>query len=158
MALSPIDGVRLFIGDTLEPQTFTDDQIQYFLDMAGGSVRNAAIFAIYAMLADLGKNKSIYRETAGNYEAWSNAIEYYKLILANITSNPTLGLGSLMPYAAGIDRNDVLTNQYDGSSYSGNLVRTTQDVDRDAGCWDYRYGWMGRFCNGMPDLPYWCIN
>lgn len=151
--LTPIQAVRLFIGDSTSPFTFIDDEIQYFLDMGGQSVRQATIFALYALLADLAKNKSIIRETAGHYEVWSNAIEWYKLLLSNITSNPTLGLGSLMPYAAGIDRADVILNNYDCSSYNGGIVNTVQQADRS----NSPYGWLDRFRYGVPDLPYWYV-
>ena len=107
MALSNIQAVRLFISDRSEPYTFSDEDIQYFLDMSGGSVRQASILALYAIIGDLAKNKSIYRETTGDIEVWSNAIDWYKLLLTNFNTNPTLGLGNLMPYAAGIDRCDV---------------------------------------------------
>lgn len=152
MALSAINGVRLFIGDTSEPFTFTDEEIQYFLDMAGGQVRQASIFAIYSIIADLGKNKSVYRETAGHYEVWSNAIEWYKLLLANINSNPTLGLGSLLPYAAGIDTDDVRSNQIDKSAYSGKIARTAQQIEIEG-----KYCWLGRFAYGLPAFPYWYV-
>lgn len=152
--LTPIQAVRLFIGDSTAPFTFIDDEIQYFLDMGGQSVRQATIFALYALLADLAKNKSIIRETAGHYEVWSNAIEWYKLLLSNITSNPTLGLGSLMPYAAGIDRADMINNSYDRSGYQGKIVHTVQQIDQDS-C--SPYGWLDRFRYGVPDLPAWYI-
>jgi hypothetical protein len=151
MALTPIQAVRLFIGDNSEPYTFTDEEIQYFLDMAGGSVRQASIFAIYAILADLAKNKSVYRETAGHYEVWSNALDWYKLLLSNITQNPTLGLGSLNIYAAGIDTVDVWNNRADCGSYSGKIVKTIDEVDCKEG------HWMDRFAYGIPDLPYWVV-
>lgn len=158
MALTNIQGVRLFIGDSFEPFTFLDEEIQYFLDLGGQSVRQATIFALYAVLADLAKNKSIIRETAGHYEVWSNALDWYKLLLANITANPTLGLGSLMPYAAGIDREDVRSNEYDRTAYKGNLVTTSKEIERDGrGVWDSRYGWLDRFQYGMPDFPFWYI-
>jgi len=111
MALTPIQAVRLFIADSTDPYTFADEEIQYFLDMTGSNVRQASIYAIYAIIADLAKNKSVYRETAGHYEVWSNALDWYKLLLGNITSNPTLGLGNLSVYVAGIDRGDMLSSQ-----------------------------------------------
>jgi len=151
MALTPIQAVRLFIGDNSEPYTFTDEEIQYFLDMAGGSVRQASIFAIYAILADLAKNKSVYRETAGHYEVWSNALDWYKLLLSNITQNPTLGLGSLNIYAAGIDTVDVWNNRADCGAYSGKIVQTIDEV----GCKEGH--WMDRFAYGIPDLPCWVV-
>lgn len=150
MALTPIQAVRLFIGDSSEPYTFTDEEIQYFLDMSGNNVRQASIFAIYAILADLAKNKSVYRETAGHYEVWSNALDWYKLLLANINENPTLGLGSLMPYAAGIDTIDVIENKVDCNSYSGKIARTVDSVN----CSGH---WLDRFAYGIPDLPYWVV-
>lgn len=151
MALTPIQAVRLFIGDNSEPYTFTDEEIQYFLDMAGGSVRQASIFAIYAILADLAKNKSVYRETSGHYEVWSNALDWYKLLLSNITQNPTLGLGSLNIYAAGIDTVDVWNNRADCGAYSGNIVQTIDEVACKEG------HWIDRFAYGIPDLPYWVV-
>jgi len=152
MALTPIQAVRLFIGDSSEPYTFTDEDIQYFLDMAGNSVRQASIFAIYAILADLAKNKSVYRETAGHYEVWSNALDWYKLLLDNINTNPTLGLGSLMPYAAGIDTTDVWDNRADLGAYSGVIVHTVDKVNRENSG-----HWLDRFTYGIPDLPYWVV-
>lgn len=147
MALSPIQAVRLFIADTSEPFTFSDEEVQYFLDMSGGSVRQASIYALYAIIADLAKNKSVYREMTGDIEVWSNAIDWYKLLLNGITSNPTLGLGTLMPYAAGIDREDVLLNQMDLSVQRANIPKTDCCIGN---CLD-------RFRFGVPSLPIWIV-
>lgn len=147
MALSSIQAVRLFISDRTEPYAYSDEDIQYFLDMAGGSVRQASILALYAIIGDLAKNKSIYRETTGDIEVWSNAIDWYKLLLGSFNSNPTLGLGNLQPYAAGIDRCDVLANEYDMSVNHANIPKA------DCGVMNCLY----RFQYGVPDLPRWVV-
>ncbi len=147
MALSNIQAVRLFISDRTEPFTFSDEDIQYFLDMSGGSVRQASILALYAIIGDLAKNKSIYRETTGDIEVWSNAIDWYKLLLTNFNTNPTLGLGNLRPYAAGIDRCDVIANEMDLSVNRANIPNT------DCGIMNCLY----KFQYGMPELPRWVV-
>lgn len=147
MALSNIQAVRLFISDRVEPYTFSDEDIQYFLDMSGGSVRQASILALYAIIGDLAKNKAIYRETTGDIEVWSNAIDWYKLLLGSFDSNPMLGLGSLMPYAAGIDRCDVLANDMDLSVNRANIPKTDCGV----------FNCLHKFQYGMPELPRWVV-
>jgi hypothetical protein len=145
MALTDIQKVRLLISDSSEPYMFSDEEIQEFLDMSGGNVRQAAILAIYSTISYLAKNKSVYRETAGNIEVWSNAIEWYKLLLGNFNSNPVLGLGALTVYAAGIDKADVWANKYDPSVNHADIPRTSCDISN---C-------FYRFADGVPDLPAW---
>lgn len=145
MALTDIQKVRLLIADNNEPYMFSDEEIQEFLDMAGGNVRQASMFALYSTISYLAKNKSVYRETAGNIEVWSNALDWYKLLLDNFIKDPILGLGAISVYAAGIDKADVLANKFDPSVNHANIPKTSCDIGN---C-------FYRFIDGVPDFPAW---
>lgn len=62
---TPIEKVRLLIGDVTAPQQFTDDQINIFLDMASDSVRIAAALALESWAATL--TDSVESEKIGDY-------------------------------------------------------------------------------------------
>ncbi|MNQ73283.1 hypothetical protein D3C85_880100 [compost metagenome] len=113
MALTPVQQVRLFIGDTpTSPfyQLFTDEEIQTFIDMSGGDVMQAArMGAISASFQLAGWTT---RERTGDIEVWSSLSTQYLKALDNLIKDPSfksLPTG-LHPYAAGISWEDVCNN------------------------------------------------
>jgi len=113
MALTDIETVRLLIGDIpTSPfyQLFTDEEIQQFLDLNGGNVRQASRMAAIAASMQLAGWTS--RERVGDIEVWSNlSTQYLKALenLINDSSSASIPNG-LMPYASGISWADMCAN------------------------------------------------
>jgi len=116
MALTDIDAVRLLIGDTQSSPFYpllSDDQIEYFLEMFNGSVRQAARQA--AVSASMAISWVPTREKTGDIEVWNDYAKQYQLALSYlINENPNTYLSSgIMPYAAGISWEDIISNRSD---------------------------------------------
>ena len=113
MALTDVEVVRLLIGDTpTSPfyQLFTDEEIQQFLDLNGGNVRQAArMAAIAASMQLAGWNT---RETTGDISVWNELSTAYLKALDNFINDSSSASipNGLMPYASGISWVDVNTN------------------------------------------------
>ena len=113
MALTDVEIVRLLIGDTpTSPfyQLFTDEEIQQFLDLNGGNVRQAARMAAIAASMQLAGWTS--RERSGDLEVWSNLSTAYLKALENLINDSSSASipNGLMPYASGISWADVCAN------------------------------------------------
>lgn len=113
MALTDVQVVRLLIGDTpTSPfyQLFTDEEIQQFLDLNGGNVRQAARMAAIAASMQLAGWTS--RERSGDLEVWSNLSTQYLKALENLINDSSAGNlpNGLMPYASGISWDDICAN------------------------------------------------
>ena len=113
MALTDVEVVRLLIGDTpTSPfyQLFTDEEIQQFLDLNSGNVRQAArMAAIAASMQLAGWNT---RESTGDISVWNELSTAYLKALDNFINDSSSASipNGLMPYASGISWVDVNTN------------------------------------------------
>jgi hypothetical protein len=113
MALTDIETVRLLVGDTPSSpfyMLFTDEEIQAFLSMNGGNVRQASRMAAIAASMQLAGWTT--RETTGDIEIWNVLSTAYLKALDNFisdTSSSSLPNG-LRPYASGISWADVNAN------------------------------------------------
>ena len=113
MALTDVEVVRLLIGDTpTSPfyQLFTDEEIQQFLDLNGGNVRQTSRMAAIAASMQLAGWTT--RERTGDIEVWSSlSTQYLKALenLINDSSSASIPNG-LMPYASGISWADMCAN------------------------------------------------
>lgn len=113
MALTDVEIVRLLIGDTpTSPfyQLFTDEEIQQFLDLNGGNVRQAArMAAIAASMQLAGWNT---RESTGDISVWNELSTAYLKALDNFINDSSSASipNGLMPYASGISWADVCAN------------------------------------------------
>ena len=113
MALTDVEVVRLLIGDVpTSPfyQLFTDEEIQQFLDLNGGNVRQASRMAAIAASMQLAGWTT--RERTGDIEVWSSlSTQYLKALenLINDSSSASIPNG-LMPYASGISWADMCAN------------------------------------------------
>lgn len=112
MALTPVEQVRLLIGDTpTSPfyQLFTDDEIQFFLDQNNGNVQLAARMAAISASFQLAGWST--RERTGDIEVWSSLSTQYLAALKNVIDNPIINLpNGMMPYAGGISWADICAN------------------------------------------------
>ena len=113
MALTDVEVVRLLIGDTpTSPfyQLFTDEEIQQFLDLNGGNVRQASrMAAIAASMQLAGWNT---RETTGDISVWNELSTAYLKALDNFINDSSSASipNGLMPYASGISWADMCAN------------------------------------------------
>ena len=113
MALTDVEIVRLLIGDVPSSpfyQLFTDEEIQQFLDLNGGNVRQAArMAAIAASMQLAGWNT---RESTGDISVWNELSTAYLKALDNFINDSSSASipNGLMPYASGISWSDMCAN------------------------------------------------
>jgi hypothetical protein len=110
MAFTPIDQVRLEIGDN-DPvmPNLTDEEIQYFLDKNEGSVRKASLDAAKTILF---KIASFANEVVDVLEyRGSDYFRQYKEALMLYIKNPEYGaVSKAMGYFGGISISDIHAN------------------------------------------------
>ena len=119
---SAIDRVRLRLGDTTCPYILDDQTIDYYITKNSNNENQAYKELLTVMLFSLSR---LTRERAGDLEIYGS--EYFRQYFDSVKlalSNPDLNYIVAMPYAGGISRNDMLTNQQDVDSvdkpfYSG---------------------------------------
>ena len=113
MALTPEDQIRTLIGDVPSSpfyQIFTSEEIEFFLEVNSGNVRQAArMAAIAASIQLAGWNT---RESTGDISVWNELSTAYLKALDNFINDSSSASipNGLMPYASGISWVDVNTN------------------------------------------------
>lgn len=137
MALSPIDQVRILIGDVPSSpfyQLFSDEEIQFFLDQNNGNVQLAARMAAISASFQLAGWST--RERTGDIEVWSSLSTGYLAALKNLIDNPIDSLpNGMMPYAGGISWADVCANNRNPDNVRPTLTQIkTCDCDDRCGC------------------------
>ena len=122
LANSSIDRVRLRLGDTSCPYILDDQSIEYYITKNSGNENRAYRELLTVVLFSLSRYT---RERAGDVEVYGNEYfrQYYDAVKLAL-SNPELNYIVAMPFAGGISRNDMATNQQDVDSvdkpfYSG---------------------------------------
>jgi hypothetical protein len=139
MALTPIESVRLLIGDIPGSPfypLYTDEQIQEFLDLSNQNIQQAArLAAISASFILAGWST---RERTGDIEVWNSLSTQYLKALENLINNPIQELpNGMMPYAGGISWADVCANNSNPDNVRGRLTQIkTCDSDNRCGCAD----------------------
>jgi hypothetical protein len=126
MALTPVQQVRIFIGDVPSSpfyQLFTDEEIQSFIDMSNGNIMEAIRFAAIAASMQLSGTNT--RERTGDIEVWNSLSTQYLKALDNIIKDPSFKTipSGLMPYAAGISWEDVIKNDSNPDNVRSPLVQ-----------------------------------
>lgn len=137
MALTPVDQVRLLIGDVPSSpfyQLFTDEEIQFFLDQNNGNVLLAARMAAISASFQLAGWST--RERTGDIEVWSSLSTQYLAALKNLIDNPIVNLpNGMMPWAGGISWADVCANNSNPDNVRPKLTQIkTCDYDDQCGC------------------------
>ncbi|MDF5713567.1 MAG: hypothetical protein PUP93_06680 [Rhizonema sp. NSF051] len=112
MALSPVEQVRLLIGDVPSSpfyQLFSDEEIQQFLDMTNQNVFSAARLAAISASFQLAGWST--RERTGDIEVWSSLSTQYLKALDYMINNPgSLIPNGLMPWSASTGSCNKLLN------------------------------------------------
>jgi hypothetical protein len=126
MALTPIETVRLLIGDVpTSPfyQLFSSAEIQQFLDLNGQNVLQAARMAAIAASMQLAGYSS--RERTGDIEIWSNLSTAYLKALENFINDASASTlpNGLMPYASGISWADMCANNANSDNVRSPLTK-----------------------------------
>lgn len=130
--LEKIALVRLLVGD-VEASIFypilTDEDIAKLLKLEGWNVLKAARRAAITIAFSL--SSFPYRERTGNIEVWNNAsIEYKKVLDMFIDESGAVNLpASLIPYAAGISKEDVARANCNPDRNRSPLARITPCLD-----------------------------
>ena len=111
---SAIDRVRLRLGDFHCPYILDDQTIDYYITKNANNENQAYKELLTVMLFSLSR---LTRERAGDLEIYGS--EYFRQYFDSVKlalSNPDLNYIVAMPYAGGISRNDMATNQQDTDS------------------------------------------
>ena len=102
MALTPVQQVRLLIGDVPSSpfyQLFTDEELQAFLDMTNQDVFAAARLAAISASFQLAGWST--RERTGDIEVWSSLSTQYLKALDYLIKNPDTAIpAGLFPWSA----------------------------------------------------------
>jgi len=143
MALTPIESVRLLIGDIPGSPfypLYTDEQIQEFLDLSNQNIQQAArLAAISASFILAGWST---RERTGDIEVWNSLSTQYLKALENVINNPILELpNGMMPYAGGISWADVCANNQNPDNVRSRLtqIKTCDSDDECSSCGDVTF-------------------
>lgn len=130
MALTNLQSIRLQTGDRVEPYFVTDDEINSYLEINNNNVKRTTSDVAQAILFYLAANPSVYRERTGEEEVYTtDAFKAYRDALLLRIRYPHLFLGTLMPYAAGISRQDAAKykNNLDNVIAGDNLPSNAND-------------------------------
>uniref|UniRef100_A0AAU6VXB9 Uncharacterized protein n=2 Tax=unclassified bacterial viruses TaxID=12333 RepID=A0AAU6VXB9_9VIRU len=151
-ATSATDRVRLNVGDIWPDfELLHDEDYQYFIDKYNGNENRATLDAARTLLFTLAR---FTRERTGDIEVYGGDIfnNYYKA-LELILKDPNAAISVAMPYAGGIDRQDMRDN------LTGTANAVLVPTERPAlvlGCgnWQYNYDVMCRGFGGGHGLQY----
>lgn len=111
---SAVDRVRLRLGDTTCPYILDDQTIEYYLSKNANNENRTYRELLTVVLFSLSR---LTRERAGDIEVYGS--EYFRQYFDAVKlalSNPDLNYIVAMPYASGISRHDMATNQQDTDS------------------------------------------
>lgn len=108
---SAIDRVRLRLGDTCQPYILDDQTIDYYITKNSNNENRTYRELLTVVLFSLSR---LTRERAGDVEIYGSDYfrQYYDAVKLAL-SNPDLNYVVAVPYAGGISRSDMLTNQQD---------------------------------------------
>ena len=128
MALTTVQKIRLEVGDNdVTFPILTDDEYKYFLSKNNDSIARASIDAAKTILFKLSMRTD---ETVDIFSLkGSKAAQNYVMALQMFIKNPDLNpiLQSAMPYAGGISRSDMESND---STIDNNIVQNPAKEDR----------------------------
>lgn len=111
---SAIDRVRLRLGDTACPYILDDQSIDYYITKNSGNENRAYRELLTVVLFALSR---FTRERCADIEVYgSEHFRQYFDAVKLALSNPDLNYVVAMPYASGISRHDMATNQQDTDS------------------------------------------
>lgn len=108
---SATDRVRLRLGDVSAPYILEDATIKYYITKNNSNENRAYRDLLTVVLFSLSR---FTRERAGDIEVYGS--EYFRQYFDAVKlalSNPDLNYVVAMPYAGGISRTDMATNQQD---------------------------------------------
>ena len=111
---SAIDRVRLRLGDTTCPYILDDQTIDYYITKNSNNENRTYRELLTVVLFSLSR---LTRERAGDVEVYGSEYfrQYYDAVKLAL-SNPELNYIVAMPFAGGISRSDMATNQQDVDS------------------------------------------
>lgn len=130
MALTPIESVRLLIGDVPASYFYpilTDSEIEFFLELYNGNVRRASQKAAQSVAYIISSFPT--REKTAEVERWNEYAKQYLALLKGIIDGDSdyYLYGAVMPYAAGISWADIRANESNCDNVIPKTVKITDD-------------------------------
>lgn len=131
MALTPIESLRLLVGDTEASYFYpilTDEQYQYFLEYYNNNMRRAAVAAARSIAFTITSFPT--REKTGEVERWNEYAKQYLALLKGVESGESeyYLYGAVMPYAAGISWADIRANENNCDNVIPKLAKVADDI------------------------------
>lgn len=137
MALTPIEQVRLLVGDTTSNPFYpilSDEEYQEFLDLNNQNVPAAAKMAAISILMLI--SAFPFRERVSEVEVWNNYATNYIKALTFFINNPSqLIPNGITPWAGGISREDICANNSNKDNVSSPLD-SIYTCDSDDPCYN----------------------
>ena len=122
MSLTPVESVRLMVGDfDTEFQVLADSDYEHFLDKYDGSERRAALDAARAIMFYLARWPT--RERTGSIEVWNEWANAYQRALESFISNPEFNVPSALAYAGGISKSDMKANDANNDNVQASIYK-----------------------------------
>lgn len=110
-----IEQVRLNVGDNnTEFQILPDDTYQWLLDKYNNNVNRSSLDAAKYILFELTKFPT--RERTGQIEVWNEWVNAYRKALELFIKDPNLTSIIPVPYAGGISKSDMKSNDSDNDN------------------------------------------
>lgn len=107
-SLTPIDEVKVMVGDIGQTAILTDDTYQYFLDKYNGSPKRASIDAAKTILFFLSRMST--RERTGDIEVWRDWAKQYRAALELFLKDAATNVFNPIAYAGGVSKSDMYSN------------------------------------------------
>jgi hypothetical protein len=121
------DAVRFQIGDTdTNEQLLQDEEINYVLANEGGSVLQAAHFAVQGIVAKLAKKVDVTDKSSAMAIRRSQKFDQYRELLASLRKKIAIHKGA--PYLGGESVSDKQTAEDDTDRLQPAFTRSLHDV------------------------------
>ncbi|UAV89663.1 hypothetical protein [Pseudomonas phage COT4] len=135
---SATDRVRLNVGDIWpDMEWLHDEDYQYFIDKNNGNENRATLDAARALLFVLSRYT---RERTGDIEVYGGDIfsNFYRA-LELILKDPNIAISVAMPYAGGIDRQDMHDNRANCNNNAVIIATERNHFRLGCGNWQSNY-------------------
>lgn len=121
VSLSPIEEVKVMVGDIGQTPILTDDTYQYFLDKYSGSVKRASVDAAKTIMYFLTRMPT--RERTGDIEVWNNWSRDYMAALKLFLKDAALNSFNPIAYAGGVSKRDMFSNDANSDNVRPRLYK-----------------------------------
>lgn len=121
MALTPVEEVKVMVGDLGQTSILTDDIYDHFLEKYNNNTNRASIDAAKTILYYLASWPT--RERTGDIEVWRNWASSYKDALQMFLKDAATNNFNPIAYAGGISKSDMLANDQNNDTVQAKIYK-----------------------------------